>query len=363
MKKNRTIFIGGLIDSISTKDIDSYFGQFGKIKNIVFKKNKVLDERRTFAYLVFEDKDSADKALGVYRHVIKGKRIDCQPAHGGKDKTKDVEVMIETKIHLKGLPVKVTSDDLQAHFTKYGEIRQAYVVFDSKAKKSKCFGFVQFYDPNVTNVVLQRSHFLLGKKIKCESFIPKDKNVRGENNADNKDEYNYSGKDSEITMTTSTQRPPDSNTLLTSNIGSIENKTCTLSLKDNFDLYGHEEEFDQLMFLRYNSLETSPDKIKPIRKSSSSEICKAVEDKEPQYSSSRYLTDSENDYKKYSAYNENTRNKPWSKNPANYPFDMYNKPQVYPQKKSSVQNPRYGNQIDYNHFKSPSNFQYNGQMF
>jgi len=102
MKKNRTIFIGGLVESITTKDIDNYFRQFGKIKNIVFKKNKIFDERRTFAYLVFQDNYSAENALLLDRHFIKGKRIDCQPAHGGKDKSKDVILMMETKIHLKG---------------------------------------------------------------------------------------------------------------------------------------------------------------------------------------------------------------------------------------------------------------------
>lgn len=101
MKKERTIFIGGLVDTINTKDIDVYFRQFGKIKNIVFKKNKVCDERRTFAYLVFQDKASAEKVLQIDRHIIKDKRIDCQPAHGGKgkEKSKDVVLMMETKIH------------------------------------------------------------------------------------------------------------------------------------------------------------------------------------------------------------------------------------------------------------------------
>ena len=175
MKKERTVFIGGLVDTITTKDIDVYFRQFGKIKNIVFKKNKVCDERRTFAYLVYQDRASAEKVLQLDRHIIKGKRIDCQPAHGGKDKTKDVVLMMETKIHLKGLSAKVTSDDLHSYFLKFGEVRQAYVVMDPELKKTKCFGFVQFYDPIVTKKVLSKAHYLYGKKIKAERFVPKEK--------------------------------------------------------------------------------------------------------------------------------------------------------------------------------------------
>lgn len=174
MKKNRTIFIGGLVESITTKDIDSHFREFGKIKNIVFKKSKVFDERCTFAYLVFQDKTSADNALAIDKHIIKGKRIDCQPAHGGKDKTKDVFLMMETKIHLKGLSAKVTSEDLQSYFIQFGEVRQAYVVLDAEQKKTKCFGFVQFYDPEITTLVLKKNHFLYEKRIKCEKFVPKE---------------------------------------------------------------------------------------------------------------------------------------------------------------------------------------------
>lgn len=175
MKKNRTIFIGGLSEQIVTKDLDAHFKQFGNIKNIVFKNNKTFDEKRTFAYIVFQDKESTDCALAVERHIIKGKRIDCQPAHGGKDKQKDLNLMKETKIHLKGLSSRVTSEDVQNHFCQFGEVRQAYVVLDSEDKtKSKCFGFVQYYDPEITKKVLEQSHYLYGKKVKCETFVPKD---------------------------------------------------------------------------------------------------------------------------------------------------------------------------------------------
>ena len=194
MKKNRTIFIGGLIEMITTKDIDAHFRQFGKIKNIVFKQNKIFDERRTFAYLVFQDKTSAENALKVDRHIIKGKRIDCQPAHGGKDKTKDVVLMMETKIHLKGLSAKVTSEDLQKYFIQFGEIRQAYVVLDAPQKKTKCFGFVQFYDLEITKKVLETIHCQYGKKIKCERFVPKDKKFQSSSdvNCDEEDQVQKS---------------------------------------------------------------------------------------------------------------------------------------------------------------------------
>ena len=90
MKKNKTIFIGGLTEQITTKDLDSHFRIFGKIKNIIFKTNNVPDEKKAFAYLIFQDKEAADACLAQEKHIILGKRIDCQPAHGGKNKRQDI---------------------------------------------------------------------------------------------------------------------------------------------------------------------------------------------------------------------------------------------------------------------------------
>lgn len=189
MKKYRTVFIGGITGNISTKDIDIYFRQFGKIKNIIFKKDKTSEERRTFAYLVFQDQISAEAALFVDKHMIKGKRIDCQSSHGGKDKNRDIRLMIDTKLHLKGLTCRITSEDLTNYFSQYGEVRQAYVVIDSDNKKSKCFGFVQFYDGSITNKVLAQQHYLFDKKIKCKRFLPKMMNRLGNQNSSHKNSY------------------------------------------------------------------------------------------------------------------------------------------------------------------------------
>ena len=121
MKKNRTIFLGGLDSNILVKNIDSYFHQFGEIKNIILRKknnqtenqtssandqcdNKKLNitlnsNKKNYAYVVFTLEESIHKVFQIERHSINGRRIDCQIAHGGKDKAQDVNNMIETKIH------------------------------------------------------------------------------------------------------------------------------------------------------------------------------------------------------------------------------------------------------------------------
>ena len=96
--------------------------------------------------------------------------------------------MMETKIHLKGLSAKVTSEDLQNYFLRFGEVRQAYIVLDAEQKTTKCFGFVQFYDPEITKFVLEKNHFLYEKRIKCEKFVPKEKKFLKNDNFDSRND-------------------------------------------------------------------------------------------------------------------------------------------------------------------------------
>ena len=62
------------------------------------------------------------------------------------------------------------------------------MVLDPITKKSKCFGFVQFYDDKVTENVLHMKHWLGGKKLKLEKFVPKGTTNKNFNEFDTKNE-------------------------------------------------------------------------------------------------------------------------------------------------------------------------------
>lgn len=48
-----------------------------------------------------------------------------------------------TNIFIANLDWEITSEDLQATFSAFGEVHLAHVVFDNKTKKSKGFGYVE----------------------------------------------------------------------------------------------------------------------------------------------------------------------------------------------------------------------------
>jgi cold-inducible RNA-binding protein len=56
-----------------------------------------------------------------------------------------------TNIFIANLDWTITSEDLQATFSSFGEVHYAHVVFDAKSKKSKGFGYIEM--PNAEEAI------------------------------------------------------------------------------------------------------------------------------------------------------------------------------------------------------------------
>lgn len=54
--------------------------------------------------------------------------------------------MQENKLYVGGIPYSSTNEDLKAHFSKAGEVKDASIIIDKMTKRSKGFGFVEMAD-------------------------------------------------------------------------------------------------------------------------------------------------------------------------------------------------------------------------
>ena len=76
----------------------------------------------------------------------------------------------------------VDRDILIEYFSQFGEVSNAYVIYDPKTQSSKSknfphleFGYVEFEDQECANYVLEtKEHFIKGKKIILKQFKPKE---------------------------------------------------------------------------------------------------------------------------------------------------------------------------------------------
>ena len=82
-----------------------------------------------------------------------------KPAVEGKKR----EEMMDSskKIFVGGLEPSVTEKDLIEFFSKYGEVKDASVLFDNNRNASRGFGFVSFEDKNVVDKLVKENNFVL----------------------------------------------------------------------------------------------------------------------------------------------------------------------------------------------------------
>lgn len=53
---------------------------------------------------------------------------------------------------------------MKAYFEQFGQVIDSHIMRDPTGK-SRCFGFVNFADPSVLDVVLQKTHILDSKQV------------------------------------------------------------------------------------------------------------------------------------------------------------------------------------------------------
>lgn len=60
-----------------------------------------------------------------------------------------------TNIFIANLDFGITSEDLKATFSQFGEVSYAHVVYDKKTKKSRGFGYIEMEDTDQAIAAIQ----------------------------------------------------------------------------------------------------------------------------------------------------------------------------------------------------------------
>lgn len=144
----RTLFVGGIATTTTEKMILQYFKQFTRVSKVEIMKHKKNRAPKGFAYVTLADAVDIPKILQL-SHEIAGRKVDCQIAASKKEKQRTKEEQKKKMVFVTNLPPGLRGEDLQAHFSKFGAVRNAYVIFDNEKNESKRFGYVEFFDGEV----------------------------------------------------------------------------------------------------------------------------------------------------------------------------------------------------------------------
>ncbi|PKR81679.1 hypothetical protein CW751_03900 [Brumimicrobium salinarum] len=88
-----------------------------------------------------------------------------------------------TNIFIANLDFGITSEDLKATFSQFGEVSYSHVVYDNKTKKSKGYGYVEMEDLSQANAAIGALNGMEvnGRVLDVKLATPKDKRPQNMN--------------------------------------------------------------------------------------------------------------------------------------------------------------------------------------
>jgi len=96
--------------------------------------------------ITFEDPECVKTCLNEKNHIILNRKVHCSLALSKKEARQIIADKSKRKLFVGGLSQKTTQETLFEHFSKFGAIDTAYLIYDKNSNNSRCFGFVEFVD-------------------------------------------------------------------------------------------------------------------------------------------------------------------------------------------------------------------------
>ncbi|XP_010527159.1 PREDICTED: polyadenylate-binding protein 4-like, partial [Tarenaya hassleriana] len=141
------LFVKNLDKSIDNKTLHDTFSEFGNIVSCKVATDH-LGQSRGYGFVQFEKEDSAKNAIEKLNGtLLKDKQIFVGPFLRKEERESGANKIRFNNVFVKNLSESTTDDDLKNIFGQYGNITSAVVMRDGDGK-SRCFGFVNFENPD-----------------------------------------------------------------------------------------------------------------------------------------------------------------------------------------------------------------------
>ena len=168
--KRKILFVGGIPSAMSEESIRRHFEQFGAVVRTKIMKDKKSKAAKGYAFVTMASHHPLAK-IAVTDHVIDGRKVDCQVASKKGEKKSWQEVLKKRRLFVAGLPSCISSEELVQLYSKYGPVRNGFVIHDFVTKSSKGYGYVEFMEHTDALKALSSEVILKGKKIICQPYV------------------------------------------------------------------------------------------------------------------------------------------------------------------------------------------------
>ncbi|XP_063900260.1 RNA-binding protein Musashi homolog 1-like [Zophobas morio] len=172
------MFIGGLAPYTNEAILKHAFEKFGEVNECMVLREPITRKPRGFGFITFKNPESIEKVMRASRIMVDGRAVDAKPAVPRQEvNAVNAQKHKRTKkIFVGGLAATTTELQLKDHFSKFGDVQEVMIMYDSFTKRSRGFGFVTFHKEDAVEAVMKEGggwHHVDGKEVEVKRAVPK----------------------------------------------------------------------------------------------------------------------------------------------------------------------------------------------
>lgn len=142
-----------------------YFNKYGDIEYLEIIKHKSTQRPRGFAFVIFNDIETAQKCLKDSIHIIDGKKVDVKKAIPCEEISPQNQ---PKKLFVGGLHPLINENVLKEYFEQFGVVKSVNIV-KNRFGVSRGFGFVTFEETDSAIKALEYDNHILMDRYVCFS--------------------------------------------------------------------------------------------------------------------------------------------------------------------------------------------------
>ncbi|XP_076954629.1 UBP1-associated protein 2B-like [Bidens hawaiensis] len=174
---HRKIFVHGLGWDTTSETLLTEFGKYGQIEDCKHVVDKVSGKSKGYAFLLFNHRVDAQKALKDPQKKIGNRLTSCQLASAGPvpappPNAPPVSELTQRKIFLSNVGADVDPRKLYEFFSKFGEIEDGPLGLDKQTGKPRGFALFVYKSVESAKRALEEPHKVFeGHTLHCQKAV------------------------------------------------------------------------------------------------------------------------------------------------------------------------------------------------
>ncbi|XP_017131251.1 ribonucleoprotein RB97D [Drosophila elegans] len=155
----RKLFIGGLAPYTTEEGLKVFYGQWGKVVDVVVMRDAATKRSRGFGFITYTKSVMVDRAQENRPHIIDGKNVEAKRALPRPEReSRETNISVK-KLFVGGLKDNHDEDCLREYFVQFGRVISVKLLTDKTTGKRRGFAFIEFDDYDaVDKAILQKQH-------------------------------------------------------------------------------------------------------------------------------------------------------------------------------------------------------------